>query len=89
MQVTPGKSEESGPAGNGRMAPGVLPETKVAIDQWGLDGRKVGRTKVFCAKQPVDRPGGDFGQEHPGRVGPTIALGVGVAVAHAGTHADE
>ena len=67
----------------------MLPKRKVARHQRRSHRRELRRPQILRAHQPVHRSCRNLGQKHPARIGPCIAVGVGVAIAHVGSSTDK
>src|ERR1035437_1815351 len=75
LEVAFGEGDKRRPVRPWSVAATMLAERHVAIDQRGLDGRKLGGPHVLLAQQLVDGPGGGRGHEAALSVYPAVAVG--------------
>src|SRR5689334_11529114 len=74
FQIARSKRQKRGPVWRGSMSAAVLAKRNIAVDQWGFDGRKLGRAHVFLPEQPIDRTSSGCRQEHTLGIHPPISL---------------
>jgi len=60
LQVPLCELQKTRPIRRGSMSSLVLPEAKVAIEQRGLDRRKLGGPQIFLSEQSINRASRDF-----------------------------